>query len=253
MPDLAVKHGCKNQTELTQLAVKKQRKSAKSALGFSLLELLVVISLLAILAGVALSAYDSVGEDAAQQLTQSEMIEVSKAIKKLKSDTGRMPQTLHPADFNDLFEMADASHTAFAEWDKDTGRGWRGPYLSRQGVGWVTVCNSLLADGSGNVTNCATTDQEKWQGLADSFQHKPDDNATENDKTDDTLVWRACTDTTNSACDYREKWGRPYLIFDMDNDDARIVSMGADGRYDGINTTDICLPNGDDLVLCLKR
>jgi prepilin-type N-terminal cleavage/methylation domain-containing protein len=80
MPDLTVKHGCKNQTEFTQLAVKIQRKSAKSALGFSLLELLVVISLLGIVAMAATTLMIDTGEEKRKDATEKNWDAIRKAI-----------------------------------------------------------------------------------------------------------------------------------------------------------------------------
>lgn len=236
---------------------------AQYAKGFSLIELLAVIVVMAVIAGVAMSSLDGVEDVAGQQLTQTEMVEISKAIRKLKSDTGLYPNPSHPADFTDLIDgTPEVPPTGFSPFNKDVGRGWNGPYLSKQGSGLVHICDTLLSDGNGSPIDsdtstppveCIATDRiEVANAMADSFQYKPYDNDTKEDKTDDTLVWRACDDATNSACDYREKWGRPYLLFDMDNENARIVSMGANGKYDG-NNANKCLPNKDDLVLCLKR
>lgn len=222
--------------------------------GFTLLEMLVVIALLGVVAGVVISALDSAVDDSLVPITQNEMVEIGKALRNFKRDNGDYPTPSHPADFSDLIAgTASSPPTGYDEWNINTSRGWRGPYVSKQGGGLVTVCSTLSADGTGSINSCTSTDVvPDVVGVADAFEHKPFDNGTPDNLTDDTMVWRACADDTNVACNKREKWGGPYLLFDMQSEHPRIVSMGSDGKYDGVNTSDTCVPNNDDLVLCLK-
>jgi hypothetical protein len=131
-----------------------------------------------------------------------------------------------------------------------------------------------MADANSSPIHCANSALiSNIKGLADPFMREKilNNNATPTDNSDDNfsvLAWRACADAT---CDEREKYGSPYLLFDLDGAHPRIVSMGADGKYGGVNKTipdttapDVCLPSTknldgtkndtglDDLVLCLK-
>jgi len=114
--------------------------------GFTLLEMLVVVALLAIMAGLALNAYDSNGDDEiAKSLAQSEMAEIAKALRQFRRDVGNWSQASHPADFSPLFVFKDDNNDGvedvfgYPAFDKDTGRGWRGPYLERRGMACVDV------------------------------------------------------------------------------------------------------------------
>lgn len=131
--------------------------------------------------------------------------------------------------------------------------GWRGPYLSRNGEGLVDIGSNLLSDGGGSpVDGSALLDV---RGVADPFQHAPASGGGSYGRCDDPSESRCLLDWRSLAGgESHDRWGRPYLyFFEPDQDVHRLVSMGADGRYDGVNLQDKCLPNGDDLVLCLRR
>lgn len=217
---------------LTKFSLLSSRRNG----GFTLLELLVVVALIAMVAGAAVMSLENTSNDAAIPVAQSEMVEIAKAIRQFKRDTGVYPTPVHPADFSDL--LSGSLPTGLVDWNVDAGRGWRGPYLTRQGTGWVTVCDDLLSTGVGDPAKVSCGSVSEPQGLADPFELPPSNGL---------LEWSDCP-----TCAARPKWGRPYLLFDLNNGQARIVSMGPDGIYNGNNASNICAPNNDDLVLCLK-
>lgn len=182
--------------------------------GFTLLELLVVVTLLAVLASVALLANDGVNDQAELDATRFEMAELRKALLQFRRDVGHFPATLSM-----LRSCTTADDPECQVWDKDTHRGWNGPYLTNIGDGFVTIGDNLTIAGTGSpILGTAT----QTKAVADGFVKKTVGNY---------FVWQSCT-TADPACDARTDWGRPYLLFDTSNDYARIVSMGPDGVYD---------------------
>lgn len=229
--------------------------------GFTLLELLVVVAILAAIAGGVILALGGVQDDAALNLSRSEMLEVKKALLHFKQDTGFLPKQgpfdlappdgtgevplppqgaawfRSPANLVQLYENPLAATThPMKDWNPDTGRGWRGPYLTRQGEGLVDQGDGLNPDGTGSpITGTALLSE--MRGAADAFAAKP----AACPPLGSCFVWR-----TIAGGAPHDRWGRPYFLFDL-NDPAlaRIVGMGPDGAYD--NGT------GDDLVLSLFK
>jgi prepilin-type N-terminal cleavage/methylation domain-containing protein len=236
---------CQNTAKaLPEYSVKAgSRIFASLSKGFTLIELLVVIALLGVVSLAAVLSFDNVEADTLKQINKSEMVEIRKALRQFKVDVGAYPVQAHPADFSQLTSRALPS--GLSAWSPDTARGWRGPYLTSDGNGLVTAGTDLLVDGTGSIlTGSPPTETVEVAGVADSFPHAP--------TADGLLRWRACTDGANPACEPHANWGRPYLLFDLDIDDARLVSMGPDGVYAGLNPSDPCIPVQDDIVMCLK-
>jgi len=107
--------------------------------GFSLLELLVVVTLLAVLASVALLANDGVNDQAELDATRYEMAELRKALLQFRRNVGHFPDAagLIAADnrlallINCQATVAGVSYDAGCDaWNPDTHRGWHGPYVS---------------------------------------------------------------------------------------------------------------------------
>lgn len=226
---------------------------ARPARGFTLVELLVVISLLALLTVGALLSYDGVDEHANEQIVRAEMAQIGKALKQYRRDVGSYPVRQHAADIT--FLQTDqfwdgANYAALPEdelWDPDTARGWRGPYLENTGDGYVEVGVNLGFDGSGSPTVGAVV-AEPMRAVADPFT-KPAEGVY--------FVWRPCL--TCAAIDAEEKRGRPYYLFDLDQPKkARLVSSGPNGLLEAgalaaANCTEIYnTAIGDDVILCLQ-
>lgn len=246
----------------------------RRAAGFTLLELLLVVSLVAILSTMAMVAYDSNADDSiALPLAQSEMSELANALRQFRRDVGTYPPVSHPADFSPLFVFVDADHDGidddyeYRRFNRDTGRGWRGPYLERRGIACVAFNNFPGVDNA--VIAFAKLDP---------FRHA---NKTERDARPSARPLSWWQYTVDNRCDgghgdaadgdvlQTGPQGSPYLLVDMPlPPDAeaptspvqrfpRIVSVGPDGRYGGTNMTDPCQPNRavdagkDDLVMCL--
>lgn len=226
------------------------RTNFRLAQGFSLIELLVVIFILAALGGGAIIAAGNMRENALHQIAITEMQKIKQALLQYRQDTGNFHTPAHPADFGALYDIVQT-------WDPASGRGKRGPYLISATKGWVDIGNGLAANGSGSPAVLGATPPIQVQGVADPFvavpvvpgSYSPCEETVNNSPGNCLLDWRAAVGEPT-----RSRWGRPYLLFDLTAPDtARLVSMGPDGRYGGIHAANACLPEGDDLVLCLLR
>lgn len=260
-------------------------RSVRCYAGFTLIELIAVAALIAVMAMVAVTVYDGVGENAQDQLVRAEMQEIKKALQQFKRDVGRYPCMEHPADFTEMIlgepvdvpvhdplevgERAECEHASLPAWNPEYSRGWRGPYLSSDGNGYVTIGDNLKLDGSNGTTSNAgsptagTPYVDYRPGIADPFAYGPAVVGS-----DVYLEWLPC-----AACVGKpyESWGRPYYIFDLhDLKRARIVSAGRNGKYESpplpddaldpednpicadIFDEDVYGSHGDDVILCLQ-
>lgn len=235
--------------------------------GFTLLELLLVVSILAILGGGVINAIGGTWDSTHVQVAQKEMAAIRNAILQYRQDVGAFPPAMTgPADFDFLLKSS-----APADWDAASARGYRGPYLIAANDGLVDVGDNLKSGGNGSPV-LIDVGVVEVKAIADPFISLParvgstDDHYMPCDAsvTDDNqclLDWRGVSGEPR-----RVKAGRPYLLFDLNDTSipskARLVSMGPDGRYDGVNATNVCAPpetpagaleQVDDLVLCLFR
>ncbi len=245
--------------------------------GFTLLELLVIVAILATIAFLTTGAFRGVGEFANDSLVRSEMQEITKAIRQFKQDTGYYPKQgpfglvvdggkvpnavgehefRSPANWVQLFEEPDDGINPIMAWNINVGRGWRGPYLKkyleRTDVGDGLEADGL--DGSGNpgdIVDVNTSRLENLWGIADPFEHRPvapdsytrcQENAT--NTTPCLLDWRPLPGDITFAL-----YGRPYLYFINPAATANVtgctapcmLSFGPDGRYNQGASDDIVL------------
>ena len=264
--------------------------------GFTLLELLLVISLLAVVAFTSAVNYTGVLEGGDTRLVYSEIQELAKAIRQFKQDTGYYPKEgpfnlaidggaitddmlpeyigaaspalndeqkrrwFHsPANFYQLLDLksplddendATTDHM-LKQWEVETGRGWRGQYLSGIRDGYVDI-----GDGINNGLDTSVNDQNISPvrgepipdviGVADAFDHG---HVSGGDATvgNDYFDWSANRRRMDSelAADVPgrvslKRWGRPYLFLKIDEKWA-LLSMGSNGKFDRGEEDDIVL------------
>ena len=188
--------------------------------GFTLVELLVVITLLGVLAIGIVVSLDGVEDDANVRLTKAEMSELRKALLQFKRDVGHFPgfSSPFPPAENEVLNLlkdcqaddapedaADPNRltydTGCREYNIDTGRGWNGPYALPERI------NNSVTPGY-------------YDGWGNPYYLIEPDDATPGQGV------------------------------------ARIISYGPNRSYEGENVTDVCAPfdaNSDDIVLCLVQ
>ena len=254
--------------------------------GFTLLELLVVVSILAVVAGTVMLSLEGTEEQAAAQVSQHELAQLRQAVLRFYQDTGWMPgqgpfalvgeHPLGQLDPNNplhwpphLASATPAQRAAWARhganwwqllqnplvdrngtlihplgrWNPTTRRGWRGPYLGRDGGGLVDVSGTLTPSGDGDPGSGTSADLVPGcLGVADPWPQPPQGPFYQ---------WYDPEQGTPRA-----RWGRPYLLLDVHHTDplllrsrARIVSLGPNGRYESSATA----IGGDDQVIYLFR
>jgi len=203
---------------------------------FSLMELVVCLAIMSVVAGGALVSFEGLGEDAQYTATVSEMQIVKKALLQFYHDMGTLPgqgklsysnlqntgQTQaefeSAANMIQLFVKPEAAGDEDQfNWSIDRSRGWRGPYISINGNGLVTIGTSSNFTGGTLLSNV--------YALSDAFSAKPYGSY---------FSWSDFGGTALGGTH-----GRPYIFEDTGSDEARIVSMGPDGVFG--NSDDIKL------------
>ena len=241
--------------------------------GFTLLELLVVILLIAILSGAGVAAYQGLQDQARGDVAAFEMTEIRKALLQFRKDSGTRSfpgqgrydctdnANGNPTDINPNIDaqlpiapgLADAVKIAWCQhpanlwmlfedplgtgWNVDTKRGWNGPYLQRK-EGFLTLTLNTV-----NLDNIATP---VW-AVADAFVRNQNDTGVE---------WSL--QETSATLDNA---GSPYLLerANVNNPpvyQARLISAGDDGVFEDNNDNACTTPldandQALDEVLCL--
>jgi len=172
--------------------------SLKNQHGFTLLELLIVVSIMAIIAGMSLMSYGNTRSDSEDQAVRVEMEQLRLAVMHyFKDQNGYVNDSANiqsPADIDFLTNLSPS-------WDVDYRKGWRGPYIKKSLTTNFDIANSTKFSFSG-------------------------------------VGSPADEDSSNPLININVKldpYGQPYLFFDLDSSTSNppaIVSMGADGVYD---------------------
>lgn len=241
--------------------------------GFTLLELMIVVAILAVISGMVISTYSGEQRNNAQyQVAHHEMEQLRQAIIRFQKDNLIVSSRTSAADLSFLFEKGSLD-----EWNKDYQLGWRGPYMSGGDSGLVDIGDYLELDGSGNPKSGNKVAHRYQRAVPDPFTLAPITNGTamvtnppcsENSINEECLFdWRFVGQTNDDDTPHA-KFGRPYLVFCLgEKRRARIVSMGSNGEYESaIPSPDscdpdpsnppsntICNPSGDDIVRCIYR
>lgn len=246
--------------------------------GFTLLELLVVVAILAAVASLAYGYMGGVQQRLDDDADRVQIAELARALRQFRADTGFYPRQgpFRLSGDNGSVTLADCTSDCFYSpanlgqlltapcRDEDAAqpfgfvvpvcpvnenpadpaepRRWRGPYLQINAGGslrYVDVGSGLLPDGQGSPTAGAHL---RVPGLPDARRNPAADPAG-------WFNWYLQLAAPASEALMRR---RP-LLFIADELHPRVVAFGPDGQYAGVNPTDPCAAasGSDDLVVCL--
>jgi len=181
-------------------AVQPFPKRLHGGSGFTLIELIVVIALLALMASVAILSQDTVRSDAEADATRYEMSVIRKALLQFRYDVRHFPDgvgaliaaedrlaLLTACQATDNTKINETSGVSYDEgctdWDPELKRGWNGPYLSAGGGedAWGTAYRLLDPDddtpGSGTARIVSYGENGVYEGVnaTDACQKFNDD------------------------------------------------------------------------------
>ncbi len=202
-------------------------KAINLSSGFSLLELLIVVSILATIAFTSSLAFTDIDKSQQELMTRTELTELSSAIRQLHEDTGFWLRTgsvevninripTHDVAYN--WEVL-AKPNGLNVWDPVSQRGWRGPYIDKVlDAAVITNGEALSIDGSNSG-----------------------DNGDYNNPTCDSGVTSPCPENVVLL----DPFGNPYVLLNIDvNDDVDItvnrnviVSSGFNGKFESLPIT----------------
>lgn len=209
----------------------------KSARGFTLVEMIMVMAVLAVVAGLVVINAAGVGENAERTVASASLCAVRDALCGCPGEPGYLGDMKSAPDFNPAYLrlhcLLSTNFTGYRPFDPQTARGWRGPYVRTAGA--VRNTNA----GRGGLFPAAG--ERRWTG-----------DATFRDRGFYAADGAALYGTPGEAA-VADPWGNPIVlqIPAAGLVRARLVSAGPDGT---LNTRldDAASERGDDLVLFLS-
>ena len=232
--------------------------------GFTLLELVLVVGILAILAGSVIVQFGDVQREAYEGIQRSELHELRDAVLRFHADTGFLPGEgpfnvsdpsvpgfdsrgmpnppvagwpdptvwhawiRHPANVIQLLKRPDLSSDWdwLEQWDPGRARGWNGPYLKQERVHWVVLSRRVDRSGVDTLDNRVLP---PMPALGDVYEAPPAD--------DSEFTWYRQVEPQGVASPsvstgLFELHGRPYFLLQTsDRHEARVVGFGSDLTY----------------------
>jgi prepilin-type N-terminal cleavage/methylation domain-containing protein len=124
--------------------------------GFTLLELLMVVAILATIAGGVLATMEGVEGRATDEVTTHELGQLRDALLAFKRDLGALPNqgpfaqaSPDEEDLSQLLVNPLPASDPLSRWDPERRRGWRGPYLRAVRVDATTPPQTKVLDAFG--------------------------------------------------------------------------------------------------------
>lgn len=192
--------------------------------GFTLLELLVVLTILVAVAGIGVTVVGGVEDDANDDFVQTEIRSLVTAVKRFQADMGLWPGDVSSYTRKNAFDWVELRHQSGAAlWSPASSRGWRGPYITELLENNIEVTQgdaiALTGQDTGSTDDITATDQVS--GLLDP-------------------------------------WDTPYalVIFGTNDYNGAVVSAGENTSFDTLPISvakDLCgtqVDRKDDWVLC---
>lgn len=254
--------------------------------GFTLIELLLIVVMIGVLSIAAINAFDGNEEQARENITQLEMVELQKALLQFRRDNRELPCRIYRFGiYNPLVFRADFGDAGFIDQftlpagaaSSDEWRDWCQGNLKNSGR--VVAANGLyalntfpyeiadFADLSWNRNS-----QTGWngpyisqEGLTDAWGKpylllEPELTFDQTYRCEDDAGSYAIDATTGHfICVSANDPGFNAATDILPADIARIASKGPDGILDShlgaytLTTDDPCVARNDDFVLCLLR
>lgn len=271
-------------------AFDKQQACRRPQHGFTLLELLIVITLLAVISSIGLVAYEGSEDEARKTTTRFEMGEIRKALLQFRKDTGEFPcrvfaEGIYEPDSSEMSQFDFSSLPATP--NTADYRAWcSNGYDSLNNTNQADTALSMLRQFPFDL-NVPENRDLLWDADLRRGWHGPylDKNEALKDslgnnyrlldpELDFGITYRCRINSTNNGYD---ETGGVYDCLSPDDADfdpdahilpanmVRLVSLGPNGRFDSAldyqriiaNDPDYepCQPpsDSDDIVLCLLR
>ena len=190
--------------------------------GFTILELLVVVGILAIVGGSVITFYGGgnvgIRGDTLSTVANQQMQVLRNALLAYRTDIGGLPGSASqpvmitsPVDISFLIQKRAVVNISngINDWSPDYETGWRGPYLSTQNIAYVDVGDMWQADGD-HGPHFVKDGQKRYQmALADPYESgavQPisvsNDGDSDLDSSAKQRLYTKCSEniTSNNAC-----------------------------------------------------